>query len=95
MDNPSGALGCFSVGLVIMGLGTGGFKSNISPLMAEQIKQTRPEVITTSAGEKVILDPQVTISRAYLYFYMMISKLPPLVSTTGRTLKPRTLLMIA
>jgi POT family proton-dependent oligopeptide transporter len=73
MDNPSGALGLFSVGLVIMGIGTGGFKSNISPLLAEQIKETRPEVITLSSGERVIKDPQVTISRVFLYFYMMIN----------------------
>jgi len=73
MDNPSGALGLFSVGLIIMGIGTGGFKSNISPLLAEQIKQTRPEVITLKSGERVIKDPQVTISRVFLYFYMMIN----------------------
>jgi len=73
MDNPSGALGLFAVGLVIMGIGTGGFKSNISPLLAEQIKETRPEVIALSSGERVIKDPQVTISRVFLYFYMMIN----------------------
>ena len=73
MDNPSGALGLFAVGLVIMGIGTGGFKSNISPLLAEQIKETRPEVITLDSGERVIKDPQVTISRVFLYFYMMIN----------------------
>ncbi|CAK4025003.1 peptide transporter PTR2-A [Lecanosticta acicola] len=73
MDNPSGALGCFAVGLVIMGLGTGGFKSNISPLLAEQIPQTRPKVITTKKGERVIVDPQVTYSRVFLYFYLMIN----------------------
>jgi POT family proton-dependent oligopeptide transporter len=55
------------------GIGTGGFKSNISPLLAEQIKQTRPEVITLKSGERVIKDPQVTISRVFLYFYMMIN----------------------
>lgn len=73
MDNPSGAVGCFAVGLVIFGIGTGGFKSNVSPLLAEQIKQKRPYVITTKSGERVIQDPQVTISRVYLYFYMMIN----------------------
>lgn len=26
IDNPSGALGCFAVGLVIFGIGAGGFK---------------------------------------------------------------------
>ncbi|KAK3697062.1 hypothetical protein LTR37_017660 [Vermiconidia calcicola] len=73
LDNPQGAMGCFAVGLVIMGLGTGGFKSNISPLLAEQIRQTRPEVLTLPSGERVIRDPQVTISRVFLYFYMMIN----------------------
>lgn len=73
MDNPESALGCFAVGLVIMGIGTGGFKSNISPLLAEQIPQTRPVVITLKSGERVIRDPQVTYSRVFLYFYLMIN----------------------
>lgn len=73
ISNPNGALGCFAVGLVILGMGTGGFKSNISPLLAEQITQTRPEVITMPSGERVIKDPAVTISRVFLYFYMMIN----------------------
>lgn len=73
MDNEEGALGCFAVGLVLMGVGTGCFKSNISPLLAEQLPQKRPEIITTKSGERVIKDPAVTLSRAMLYFYMMIN----------------------
>jgi POT family proton-dependent oligopeptide transporter len=73
MDNPQGALGCFAAGLVVMGIGTGGFKSNISPLLAEQIPQTRPRIQTLKGGERVIVDPQVTYSRIFLYFYMMIN----------------------
>lgn len=73
MDHPQGALGCFAVGLVIMGIGTGGFKSNISPLLAEQIPETRPKIIVTKSGERVIRDPQVTYSRVFLYFYLMIN----------------------
>lgn len=73
MDNEQAALGCFALGLVIMGLGTGGFKSNISPLLAEQVKETRPHIVTLQTGERVILDPQVTYSRVFLYFYMMIN----------------------
>lgn len=73
MDNPEGAMGCFAVGLVIFGIGVGGFKSNVSPLLAEQIKQTRPKVITAKNGERVIQDPAVTVSRVFLYFYMMIN----------------------
>jgi POT family proton-dependent oligopeptide transporter len=36
--HPNGAIACFAVGIVIMGVGVGGFKSNISPLIAEQCK---------------------------------------------------------
>lgn len=73
MDNPDGALGCFAVGLIILGVGTGCFKSNISPLLAEQLPQKRPLVMTLKSGERVIKDPAVTLSRAMLYFYMMIN----------------------
>jgi POT family proton-dependent oligopeptide transporter len=73
MDSPDTALGVFALALVILGLGTGGFKSNISPLLAEQIAETRPHVVTDKKGERVIRDPAVTISRVFLYFYMMIN----------------------
>jgi POT family proton-dependent oligopeptide transporter len=46
--------------------GTGLFKSNISPLIAEQYKRTKQFVITTKSGEKVIVDPSLTISRMYM-----------------------------
>jgi len=73
ISHPESALGCFAVGLVIMGLGTGGFKSNISPLMAEQVRDKRMRVITLESGERVIRDPSVVYSRLFLYFYMMIN----------------------
>jgi proton-dependent oligopeptide transporter, POT family len=34
--HPTGAITVFTIGIVIMGIGVGGFKSNISPLIAEQ-----------------------------------------------------------
>lgn len=34
--HPTGAITAFAIGIVIMGVGVGGFKSNISPLIAEQ-----------------------------------------------------------
>jgi len=73
MDSPDTALGVFALALVILGLGTGGFKSNISPLLAEQITETRPHVLTDKKGERVIRDPAVTVSRVFLYFYLMIN----------------------
>lgn len=67
------AIGVFALGIVIMGLGTGGFKSNIAPLIAEQYKDTKPYVRTNPDGSKVIVDPAVTSARVYLYFYFLIN----------------------
>ncbi|KZT71072.1 PTR2-domain-containing protein [Daedalea quercina L-15889] len=63
----------FVVALVIMGVGTGGFKSNISPLIAEQYERTKLTVRTVANGERVIIDPAMTTSRIYMYFYLFIN----------------------
>lgn len=73
IKNPDGAIAAFSVGLVIMGMGTGGFKPNISPLIAEQYQETKMYVKTLPSGERVIIDPTATVSRVMMYFYMMIN----------------------
>jgi POT family proton-dependent oligopeptide transporter len=66
------SLGVFVLGLIIMGLGTGTFKPNISPLIAEQVPQEKMRVEEQS-GERVIVDPAVTITRIYNYFYWFIN----------------------
>ncbi|KAL8880512.1 MAG: hypothetical protein Q9192_007998, partial [Flavoplaca navasiana] len=73
--NPNGAVACFSIGLVIFGLGTGGFKPNISPLIAEQYEAKHPRqyIQVQKSGQRVIVDPTMTISRIYMYFYLMIN----------------------
>ncbi|KAF1980936.1 MFS peptide transporter [Aulographum hederae CBS 113979] len=73
IQHPSGAIACFSIGLVIMGVGTGGFKSNISPLIAEQYTETKMKVTTTKKGERVITDPTATYARIFMWFYFMIN----------------------
>lgn len=42
------------------------FKSNISPLIAEQVDQKRRFIKTTKKGERVIVDPAVTIQSLYM-----------------------------
>lgn len=71
--HPNAAIALFSVGLVIMGLGTGGFKSNISPLIAEQYKDDTAYVRTRKDGQKEIVDPATTTARIYIYFYLLIN----------------------
>lgn len=70
----SAAIAPFMLGVIVLGFGTGAFKANISPLIAEQYKQTKPRVIIDEkTGERVISDPNITISRIFLYFYMFIN----------------------
>lgn len=47
--------------------GTGGFKANISPLIAEQY-QEKMHIKILKSGERVIVDPIVTVSRIYSEF---------------------------
>ncbi|KAF2711821.1 DNA repair helicase [Pleomassaria siparia CBS 279.74] len=59
--------------MFIIGLGTGGIKSNVSPLIAEQVQNTFPFIRTLPSGKRVIVDPEVTVQRIYMIFYMCIN----------------------
>jgi dipeptide/tripeptide permease len=65
-----GAFPGLIVAMVVIGLGTGGIKSNVSPLIAEQVRTTKPFVRQMSNGKRVIVDPAVTVQRVYMVFYM-------------------------
>jgi len=43
--HPNIAMPCFIIGILIMGVGVGGFKANISPLIAEQCKLGRLDIL--------------------------------------------------
>lgn len=74
MNNIQGAYACLIVAIVVMGLGTGFFKSNISPLIAEQVTAKKMQVSTLEkTGEKVIIDPNLTTTRLFMYFYLFIN----------------------
>jgi len=73
VKNQTGALACFSVGLVFFGIGVGGFKPNVSPLYAEQLKDRTMRVKTLPSGERVIVDPAQTTQRMFMYFYFFIN----------------------
>ncbi|MBE3049478.1 hypothetical protein IMZ48_44665 [Candidatus Bathyarchaeota archaeon] len=75
ISNPGGSLGCFMVGLLFFGAGVGFFKANISPLVAEQYElvQPRATVETLASGERVIIDPVMTVSRIYMRYYFLIN----------------------
>ena len=73
--NPNGALGSFIIGLILFGSGVGFFKACISPLIAEQYEHSHPRayIRTEPSGERVIVDPGITISRVYMRYYMLIN----------------------
>ncbi|KAI9323526.1 POT family-domain-containing protein [Dichotomocladium elegans] len=68
-----GAFPGFIVSIIIIGLGTGGIKSNVAPLVAEQYKSRSPYVRTLKGGERVIVSPQATYQKIFSYFYWSIN----------------------
>ncbi|KKK21638.1 hypothetical protein P175DRAFT_0500965 [Aspergillus ochraceoroseus IBT 24754] len=66
-------LGGFIAAILIIGLGTGGIKSNVAPLIADQYKRKKMAVKTLPKGERVIIDPSLTIQRIYMIFYGAIN----------------------
>lgn len=57
------SLGGLIAAMIIIGLGTGGIKSNVSPLIAEQYRGTKQTIRVEKNGERVIVDPAITIQR--------------------------------
>ncbi|KAF4125511.1 proton-dependent oligopeptide transporter, POT family [Geosmithia morbida] len=70
---PDSSFAAFIIGLLTLCVGTGFFKANVSPLLAEQGEDTHMHVTTLKTGERVIVDPAVTNTRVFLYFYMCIN----------------------
>ncbi|CAE6488666.1 unnamed protein product [Rhizoctonia solani] len=71
--NPTGSYVGLIISLIIMGFATGAIKSNVSPLVAEQIPDSREHIKVLKNGERVIVDPNLTIQRVFMYFYLMIN----------------------
>ncbi|EGX89514.1 oligopeptide transporter [Cordyceps militaris CM01] len=72
--NSSASLGLLILAIIIIGFGTGGFKPNVSCLIAEQLGDQRLYVKTLpKTGERVIVDPAITTERIYMWFYFFIN----------------------
>ncbi|TIA31107.1 PTR2-domain-containing protein [Aureobasidium pullulans] len=68
------ATAAFIIGLLTLCVGTGFFKANISPLLAEQNTDRRMRVETLPTGERVLVDPSVTNSRIFLISMVYVEK---------------------
>ncbi|KAF4958228.1 hypothetical protein FGADI_2600 [Fusarium gaditjirri] len=73
ISNQGGALGAMIIAIIVIGFGTGGFKPNVNPLIVEQLGEQYMHVKTLKSGERVIVDPAVTIERVYMWFYWAIN----------------------
>ncbi|KAF5631227.1 proton-dependent oligopeptide transporter POT family [Fusarium sp. NRRL 52700] len=73
ISNQGGALGAMIIAIIVIGFGTGGFKPNVNPLIVEQLGEQYLHVKTLKSGERVVVDPAVTIERVYMWFYFAIN----------------------
>ncbi|KAL4903097.1 hypothetical protein BDW74DRAFT_169050 [Aspergillus multicolor] len=76
------AFGGLVAAMVIIGLGTGGIKANVTPFCAEQYQNVQAYIKTLKSGEQVIVDPDLTVERMFLWFYwaVNIGALSPLIT---------------
>ncbi|KAK8081344.1 POT family protein [Apiospora saccharicola] len=70
------------VAMVTIGLGTGGIKANVTPMCAEQYKEPEEVVQTLASGEVVVVDPQLTVQKLFMWFYWVVNvgALSPLIT---------------
>ncbi|KAI1340570.1 PTR2-domain-containing protein [Xylariaceae sp. FL0016] len=70
----SGAsLGGYITAIIVIAFGTGGIKSNIAPLIADQYQRRHMAIKTLDTQERVIIDPAITYQRIYMVFYGCIN----------------------
>ncbi|GJN71027.1 hypothetical protein PLIIFM63780_002382 [Purpureocillium lilacinum] len=75
-------LGGLIAAMVTIGLGTGGIKANVTPMCAEQYQNSHPVLKTLKSGEQVIVDPDLTVQRLFMWFYWVVNigALSPLIT---------------
>ncbi|KAJ2398592.1 peptide transporter ptr2, partial [Coemansia sp. RSA 2559] len=69
----NGALPGLVISMIIIGLGTGGIKANVSPMVAEQYRRQRPFVRKLKSGKEVLVDRGATIQSIFNWFYWAIN----------------------
>ncbi|KAL3489913.1 POT family-domain-containing protein [Aspergillus germanicus] len=85
--NRGSAFGGLVTAMVIIGAGTRGIKANVTPFCAEQYQKAHAYVKTLKSGEQVIIDPELTVERMFLWFYwaVNIGALSPLIIVNVET----------
>ncbi|EME83217.1 uncharacterized protein MYCFIDRAFT_45904, partial [Pseudocercospora fijiensis CIRAD86] len=63
----------FLISFFLLALGAGLFKPNVAPIVLDQYEHQKPYTKTLSGGERVIVDPEVTVQKTMLVFYGFIN----------------------
>ncbi|KAI1756171.1 POT family protein [Xylaria castorea] len=63
----------FLVSLFLLAIGAGIFKPNVAPTLIDQYKYQREYTKVLKSGEKVLVDPETTISHILLIFYAFVN----------------------
>ncbi|KAF2720509.1 POT family protein [Polychaeton citri CBS 116435] len=63
----------FYISFFLLAIGAGIFKPNVAPLIMDQYKHQKPYTRVEKSGERVVVDPESTIQRIMLWFYMLIN----------------------
>ncbi|KAL2069386.1 hypothetical protein VTL71DRAFT_14065 [Oculimacula yallundae] len=63
----------YMISLYILAIGAAMFKPCISPILLDQIEETKPTIKVLKSGERVIVDPESTTERVVLWFYLLIN----------------------
>ena len=71
--HPNGSLGGFMVSILILSGAAGFIKPSLGPLLCDQSPVKKPTIKVLKSGEKVIVDPQVTVQSYLLIFYACIN----------------------
>ena len=69
LAHPNGALAGLIVSIIIMGIGAGSIKANVSPMIAEQYTGKLRKKILPS-GEVVLISPALTYQRIFMCEYL-------------------------
>lgn len=69
----TGSLAGFIIGIILIGLGSGGIKSSVSPLIAEQIDLGSLRIGVDKKGNRVVIDPNITVETVFMLFYLCIN----------------------
>ncbi|OQN96831.1 hypothetical protein B0A48_17391 [Cryoendolithus antarcticus] len=67
------AIGPFMLSLILLAIGAGIFKPNVAPTVLDQYQHQKSYTKVLASGEKVVVDPEVTVQRIMLYFYAFIN----------------------